>query len=148
MSKEIFNRRNFLKKSARAVAMGAVGTLALKNIDLSSVLPAENVETKEWKVTKVIKLSDYPALQSVGGHAMISGNVILIRSSNSKFTAINTVCTHKKCDVDYTGSGFECPCHGSTFNKNGKVLTGPATKNLRTYKATYNEAEGTVTVNM
>jgi Rieske Fe-S protein len=148
MSNEIYNRRNFLKKSARAVAMGAVGTLALKNIDLSAVLPAENLQQSESKITKVINLSDYPALQSVGGHAMISGNVILIRSSKSKFTALSTVCTHKKCDLDYTGSGFECPCHGSTFNKSGKVLTGPAKKNLRSYSTSYNEAAGTVTVNM
>ncbi|MCI0471969.1 MAG: Rieske (2Fe-2S) protein [Ignavibacteria bacterium] len=74
--------------------------------------------------------------------------MLVIRTSSSKFIAINTVCTHKKCDVDFDGNSFECPCHGSTFTKTGKVTSGPATKNLKSYKTVYNADNNTLTIKM
>jgi cytochrome b6-f complex iron-sulfur subunit len=45
--------------------------------------------------------------------------------------AISTVCTHLGCIVarDEVGA-FSCPCHGSKFRSDGKVLGGPAPKGL------------------
>ena len=41
-------------------------------------------------------------------------------------------CTHMGCKASWNESeqSFYCPCHGSKFDKNGKVITGPATKDL------------------
>lgn len=41
-------------------------------------------------------------------------------------------CPHRGCLVDYNKekNEFICPCHGSTFNIEGKLLKGPATKDL------------------
>ena len=44
--------------------------------------------------------------------------------------AISTVCTHLGCIVKATAKGFECPCHGSGFAKDGAVVRGPAPKPL------------------
>ena len=51
--------------------------------------------------------------------------------------AVNPKCTHSGCDVKWvTGEKrYECPCHDSDFAADGKVLKGPATKNLATYSA-------------
>lgn len=143
MEKENFNRRDFLKSSLKTIA---VGSMALSALDIKKILASEIQEGTG--IQKVINLADYPDLGSVGGSAMISGKVIAIRTGDSKFIALNITCTHKKCDVEYNGSGFECPCHGSTYDKSGKVTNGPATKNLKSYKTSYNEAENTLTVNM
>lgn len=142
MEKENFNRRDFLKTSLKGLA---IGSLALSAIDVKKLL-AES-EYSPSSVAKVINISDYPALGSVGGNADI-GKAMVFRTSESKFMTVSTTCTHKKCDVDFDGSGFECPCHGSTFTKTGKVTNGPATKNLRSYKTTYNAEANTLTINM
>ncbi|MBI3892507.1 MAG: ubiquinol-cytochrome c reductase iron-sulfur subunit [Candidatus Wallbacteria bacterium] len=45
--------------------------------------------------------------------------------------AISTVCTHLGCIAGREKTGeFRCPCHGSVFNPQGKVVGGPAPKAL------------------
>lgn len=143
MEKENFNRRDFLKTSLKTIA---IGSIALNSLDVKKLF-AEADADKTTTTAKVINLSEYPDLGNVGGNTVI-GNVFVSRTGQTKFLALSMICTHKKCDVDYTGSGFECPCHGSTYSASGKVTNGPATKNLKSYKTTYNEAENTLTINM
>ncbi len=52
--------------------------------------------------------------------------------------AISSICTHLGCNVRWEAEndGFECPCHGSSFDKNGKNTSGPAPKPLRWLKLT------------
>jgi cytochrome b6-f complex iron-sulfur subunit len=54
-----------------------------------------------------------------------------------KLIAINPKCTHLGCDVKWIPGEkkYDCPCHDSEFSANGKVLKGPATKDLATYSA-------------
>ncbi|CAE8682563.1 unnamed protein product [Polarella glacialis] len=42
--------------------------------------------------------------------------------------AILSVCTHLGCVVPWVPSAnkFCCPCHGSQYDENGKVVCGPA----------------------
>ncbi|MDZ4713316.1 MAG: Rieske 2Fe-2S domain-containing protein [bacterium] len=143
MEKENYNRRDFLKTSLKTIA---IGSLALSTIDIKKLMAEADADTAS-KITKVINVADYPALGSVGGNADI-GKAMVFRAGESKFTTISTVCTHKKCDVEFNGSDFECPCHGSTFTKSGKVTNGPATKNLKSYKTKYNAADNTLNISM
>jgi cytochrome b6-f complex iron-sulfur subunit len=139
------NRRNFLKKSAKAAAVTVFLAGSVKLDDL--IAETKGAESAN-KFKKTINISDYPALNKVGGYAMISSNIIVIRSGKNSFTALNTICTHKKCDVEFNGSKFECPCHGSEFTKTGKVLNGPAKKNLKKYSTSFNAETGELTINM
>jgi len=61
----------------------------------------------------------------------------LFRRSEGLF-AISSICTHLGCNVRWgeDSNGFECPCHGSSFDKNGKNTGGPAPKPLRWLKLT------------
>jgi cytochrome b6-f complex iron-sulfur subunit len=45
---------------------------------------------------------------------------------------INAVCTHLGCVVPWNGgeNKFICPCHGSQYNDEGKVVRGPAPLSL------------------
>jgi cytochrome b6-f complex iron-sulfur subunit len=55
---------------------------------------------------------------------------VFIFSSDDGLHAISCVCTHLGCIVAVTETGFQCPCHGSKYDENGKVIGGPAPRNL------------------
>ncbi|MCX2741847.1 FAD-dependent oxidoreductase [Pontibacter anaerobius] len=44
----------------------------------------------------------------------------------------SAVCPHMGCVVSWNSveSSWDCPCHGSRFDPQGKVISGPSTKNL------------------
>ena len=51
--------------------------------------------------------------------------------------AISLTCTHQGCTVELATDGnFHCPCHGTVYDRKGKILTGPAKRNLSRYKIT------------
>ena len=48
------------------------------------------------------------------------------------------LCTHEGCPVNPpVGSRINCPCHGSQYDLDGKVLRGPAQLSLSRYAAAY-----------
>jgi cytochrome b6-f complex iron-sulfur subunit len=146
MTQENINRRDFIGKSIKTITIGA---LTLTALDITKLMAKSfDTDSNDNVVEKVIKLSDYPDLASVGGYTMITSKVIVIRVSSSNFIALNITCTHKHCEVDYDGSSFTCPCHGSEYSKYGKVTNGPATKNLKSYKVTYDNSSDELTINM
>ena len=55
-------------------------------------------------------------------------------AENSKIEdfGINAVCTHLGCVVPWNQAEnkFMCPCHGSQYNNQGKVVRGPAPLSL------------------
>ena len=54
---------------------------------------------------------------------------------------INAVCTHLGCVVPWNAAEnkFMCPCHGSQYNNEGKVVRGPAPLSLALVHANTNE---------
>lgn len=56
---------------------------------------------------------------------------VFVFNSPAGFYAISSVCTHLGCNVRYIeGNGFACPCHGSRYDENGQVVSGPAPRPL------------------
>ncbi len=49
---------------------------------------------------------------------------------------VSSICTHLGCNVKWNAGqiGFDCPCHGSTYDKDGRNLSGPAPKPLKWYE--------------
>jgi quinol---cytochrome c reductase iron-sulfur subunit, bacillus type len=60
---------------------------------------------------------------------MALGTVWLVRRSGV-VTAFSSVCPHLGCGVEAREGGFACPCHGSSFDAEGRVLSGPAPRGL------------------
>jgi len=76
--------------------------------------------------------TEFAALKTVGGYAY-TGNIIVIKSGESQYTALSKLCTHEGCTVNYSGTQVVCPCHNSKFDTSGSVLQGPATAALKKY---------------
>ncbi|ACK64838.1 cyclic nucleotide-binding protein [Rippkaea orientalis PCC 8801] len=59
---------------------------------------------------------------------------------------INAVCTHLGCVVPWNASEgkFMCPCHGSQYNAEGKVVRGPAPLSLALAHANVTEDDKVV----
>ncbi len=53
-----------------------------------------------------------------------------------KLVVLSDACTHLGCKVKFNSNKeiFQCPCHGSIFSIYGKVLKGPAKKDLKKLK--------------
>ncbi|HEY9671076.1 MAG TPA: ubiquinol-cytochrome c reductase iron-sulfur subunit [Waterburya sp.] len=63
--------------------------------------------------------------------------LVVSKSANPKtISAVNPTCTHKGCTVDWKKDKktFVCPCHKAEYSADGKVLKGPAKKDLATYQ--------------
>ena len=56
---------------------------------------------------------------------------------------LNAVCTHLGCVVPWNKAEnkFKCPCHGSQYNNEGKVIRGPAPLSLALAHANINDAD-------
>lgn len=76
--------------------------------------------------------SDYP----LGTQVVRLDIPAIVQHTDEGLIAIGLVCTHLGCTVleNVNGEGFICPCHGSRYSYSGKVLEGPATKNLAHYR--------------
>jgi len=61
--------------------------------------------------------------------------VFLVRKGNA-FRCLSAVCTHLGCTVNRTGQGYHCPCHGSVFDDQGSVKSGPAPRALEWFLVT------------
>lgn len=61
------------------------------------------------------------------------GNVIaLSKDDQGNLHVVDPTCTHMGCSVVWNNAErtWECPCHGARYSPDGKVLTGPANKDL------------------
>jgi menaquinol-cytochrome c reductase iron-sulfur subunit len=59
-------------------------------------------------------------------------SVWAVRQPDGAVTVFSPLCTHLGCGYHWDSGDltFKCPCHGSVFDKNGKVVAGPAPRPL------------------
>jgi Rieske Fe-S protein len=76
-------------------------------------------------------------LVDVGGDKMA-----VFRDDNGLLYILSPVCTHLKCIVHWNPAerSWDCPCHGSRFCYDGKVIEGPALEPLQPYDGTSNDS--------
>jgi Rieske Fe-S protein len=58
--------------------------------------------------------------------------VAAYRNDDGALIELSAVCTHLGCIVAWnsTEKTWDCPCHGSRFDRQGKVINGPAISGL------------------
>ncbi len=116
------SRRDFLGLAA----FGATILSALSAFAGTIRLIKPNVRYEEATIFKIGKPENFPE----GTFKKLDDKKVFIFSDNDGIYAISSVCTHLGCIVHPTEWGFQCPCHGSRYDKDGNVIAGPEPRNL------------------
>jgi cytochrome b6-f complex iron-sulfur subunit len=66
---------------------------------------------------------------------MEAERIFLVRQGNT-FRCLSAICTHLGCTVNRADHGYHCPCHGSVFDDQGTVKSGPAPRALEWFQVT------------
>ncbi len=86
-----------------------------------------------------LPLRNYPQLTQAGGYLKIlpAGSYVplYVLALDEGFAVLSPICTHLQCTVNVEGGVLLCPCHGSTYDREGRVLRGPAQQALRRFPA-------------
>lgn len=96
-----------------------------------------------------VKLSDYPALATVGGIARLNGTttpIAVVREEAAVYRALSLVCPHQGTTVGINGTGFLCPNHEARFSGTGKWLGGQVTSSLHEFAVASNISAGTLSI--
>lgn len=130
----VIDRREFVTACAcalSAVALGACASLAIRR-----VTPVDGrIE---------LALAHYPELSERESVLRILPDgsddpILVLTDATGSVTALSSACTHLGCTVEAETTRLVCPCHGSTFDRAGRVLKGPAERSLVRYDARLSE---------
>lgn len=141
-------RRDFLVKvtsvvGGAGVAAAAIPFVASMNpssdvlskatteVDLSGI-PEGGMRTIAWQGKPVFIL--HRTQEQI--NAMSASNGVMqpqpdkLRVQKPEWLVVVGVCTHMGCVPNKEGPGWTCHCHGSQYDDSGRVVRGPAPKNL------------------
>ena len=64
----------------------------------------------------------------------VNGTNVAVYNKNGKIQTFSTICPHMGCEVQWNDGDntWDCPCHGSRFEADGKLKNGPAKRGLDT----------------
>ena len=147
-------RREFCTRAATfAVVGGALGTI-LQGCGGSPTSPSNAAALPTVNGTRVtggitVAIDANSPLASAGGAALVqtsTGNFLVAQTAQNTFVALTAICTHQTCTITgFASQTYVCPCHGSTFDINGRVLGGPAPSPLRQFPAQLTNGVLTIT---
>ena len=133
------------RSTMNAILVGAIGvsTLGLAVPYLAFFVPASSGGGSGGTVAKDalgndVTVKSWADSHGPGARELVQGlkgdatYLILDEQKVMADYALNAVCTHLGCVVPWNKNEnkFMCPCHGSQYNKEGKVVRGPAPLSL------------------
>ncbi|MDH3470725.1 MAG: Rieske 2Fe-2S domain-containing protein [Acidimicrobiia bacterium] len=118
------DRRTFLARSWKV----GVGAIAAAGIWTSWDLLRPRLQAGVGAKIKTVAPEDVP----VDTVLEIPAARAYLTKVNDEVVAFSEICSHLACRVPFCKSSgqFECPCHGSVFNRGGDYLAGPAPRGM------------------
>jgi len=122
------DRRAFVRTATSAIAVALLPSCASL---VTRRVPLENGRIR-------LSLRQHPELAEPRGSLRLLPDgwedpVYLLVLDGGDFAALSSVCTHRACTVRLGGPGLACPCHGSQYDREGRVMRGPANRALVRY---------------
>jgi len=117
------DRRRFVKVGTTALGVAGLGSAVFGLRYLSP-----NVLYEPASIVSVGR----PEHFAIGSVTLDTRFGIFVARAQEGFYALGAVCTHLGCLTTWKADSGEiaCPCHGSTFGRDGKVNSGPAPEPL------------------
>lgn len=139
------DRRAFVRRAGGALAAAPLAALLAS----CAALAARVVPVTGGKLH--LALNRFPELETPGGALKLAPTgfdtpVYVLVLGRGEFAALSPICTHLGCTVEIQGSRIVCPCHGSTYDREGRVLQGPAERALMRYPT--NVDDGVLVINL
>ena len=126
-------RRNFLTTSCKICLLGAAGASIVALSGCGAAYPVFKTTVLDKKISIPLEIFTTNNLQIVRPKGWYYD--IAVQKTNSGYTALLLQCTHQENQLEINGkNGYSCSLHGSVFSKEGKVMKGPAEKDLKSYK--------------
>lgn len=118
---------------------------ARKSVKSAGTFIEENANVVKHMVRDWVKPSEVDNVESIGrGEGAIlrrgASKIAVYRDEQGQLHERSAVCTHLGCVVQWNGGekSWDCPCHGSRFDCEGRILNGPAIKPLSDVEETMN----------
>jgi menaquinol-cytochrome c reductase iron-sulfur subunit len=136
------NRRSFMVRTIYAIFgfIGAVMAVALGGFGVVPALKKRQAGWSEAGTTDDLAVDQpserrfFETVKSGWQSEKVERSVWLVKRPNGSVEVFSASCPHLGCGYRWIAEHkrFECPCHGSIFDINGKVLAGPAPRRLDT----------------
>jgi len=122
MRREIMRRRDFVALGVAAISLGGCAG-------------ARYVAPRVSEGRLLLPLSELEQ----GGQAFLQAPgmprpIYVRRLASGEISAVLASCTHQGCQPEPVADRLACPCHGSEFGFDGRVLQGPAERPLTRYE--------------
>ena len=119
-----------MRLSRREMVTGiGVGSFALAAVSAASALARfayPNLTTQKSGPVEIGTPDQYPAATLT----FVAAARAYVGRDERGLYAIDATCTHLGCTPRLDAGGFACPCHGSRFDRQGQVTSGPAPRAL------------------
>lgn len=115
----------------------SVLALSTTEVDLSSI-PAGQTKTVKWRGKPVFVKHRTPEQVTEMENASMTSlkdpqpDAERVKADHKEWLVVVGSCTHLGCvpSNDDKSGGWYCPCHGSYYDAAGRIIKGPAPKNL------------------
>lgn len=76
-------------------------------------------------------------------------NKVIVVNADNEFKIFSSRCSHLGCTINkIENENLVCPCHGSTYNLNGKVIKGPASNPMQELNYKIDSERGEIIVEL
>lgn len=119
-----------LYKANRSQPLKAAKNIVKENLNVLGKLAGDFFKNGEPKEVESISPNEGKLIQTEEGKFAVS------KDDKGEVKVLSPICPHMGCTVhwNFAEKSWDCPCHGSRFDTNGKVIEGPSFKNLEQIK--------------
>ena len=132
-------RRVFVEYTGKLAVLGGCGLVGCSEDD-----PQPDLGNG---LTVDLDTAPFDVLQEAGNWLLHPDINVILVNFEGDIRAFTSVCTHNQCSRRWVFGSTEatCTCHGSKYDVEGRVIQGPAQKDLTNFNVAINGSTLTIT---